>query len=204
VSGIVEAAGAVCLAGVAASIAALGYLHGAETGLSPVRNAVSQYGISPHRVGYRVLTISMAVSGASLALALDRALHGAGVATVIVLLGVFSVARLAISWVPMDAPGAARTSTGAAHGLLAVATFLSIAIAAIRLCRVLGRDLAWIQLGNVSRGFGWAMVACFGLMMLSRIGPDLRRAFGVIERALYVAILAWLVAIGVACATGQL
>jgi hypothetical protein len=41
-------------------------------------------------------------------------------------------------------------------------------------------------------------------MLLSRIGPELRRAFGAIERMLYVAIIAWLVVMGVACATGQL
>ncbi len=204
VSGTVEIAGAVSLAGTACAIGALGYLHAAPTGLSPLRSAVSEYGISPYRAGYRALTISMGVAGASISVALDRALHGSGVAEVVVLVGVFSLARLAISWFPMDARGSPRTSTGAAHALLAIATFVSVATAAIRLCRVLERDAGWTTLANLSRGLGWAMVACFGVMVLSRIGPDLRRAFGAIERALYVAILTWLVVIGVACATGQL
>lgn len=204
VSGTVEVAGAVSLAGVSTSIGALAYLHRAPTGLSPIRNAVSQYGISSYRWGYRLLTISMAVAGASLAIALHASVHGAGIATVLALLGVFSLARLAISWFPMDAPGAQRTTTGAQHGLLAIATFLSVAIAAIRLCRVLERDPAWTMLASVSRGLGWAMAVCIGILMLSRIGSDLRRVFGAVERALYVAIIAWLVVVGVACATGQL
>ncbi|HUD69953.1 MAG TPA: DUF998 domain-containing protein [Acidimicrobiales bacterium] len=200
----VQVAGAASLAGVVASIGALVYLHAVPTGLSPVRNAVSQYGISAHRWGYRLMTISMAASGASLAVALGSALRGSGVTVVLVLLGVFALARLAISWFPMDAPGTERTTTGARHGLLAIGTFLSVAIAAIRLCRVLERDTAWSMLANISRGLGLGMVVCVGILVLSRIGPDLRRAFGAIERALYVAIIAWLVVFGVACATGQL
>jgi len=47
------------------------------------------------------------------------------------------------------------------------------------------------------------MVACFGLMFLSRLSPELRRAFGAIERALYVCILAWLTIFAVACARGH-
>lgn len=194
----------VSLAGVAASVAALGYLHATSIGLSPVRDAVSRYGISPRRAGYRVLTISMAVSGASIAVALARTLHGAGVGNVVVLLSVFVLSRLGISWFPMDVPGAERTSRGWAHVALAVAAFLSIALGAIRLCRVLERTLAWEHLAAVSRALGWAMVACLVLMTLSRVGPDLRRAFGLMERALYVAILAWLAVVGVGFATAQL
>lgn len=203
-SATVEVAGAVSLVGVGSAVVALAYLHVAPTGLSPVRNAVSQYGISSYRWGYRLMTISMAIAGGALAIALHGALRGSGVAVVLVLLGVFSLARLAISWFPMDAPGADRTTTGAVHGLLAVGTFVSVAIAAIRLCRVLEGDAARTTLADVSRGLGWAMVVCVGTLVLTRIGPDLRRAFGAIERALYVAIIAWLVVIGVACATGQL
>ena len=204
VSGTVEIAGAISLAGVASTVGALAYLHAAPTGLSAVRNAVSEYGISSYRWGYRLLTISMRISAAALVLGLRIALQGAGVGAVLALIGAFSVARLAISFFPMDAPGEPRTSTGGAHGVLAAATFVSVSVAAIRLCRVLERDAPWTTLASVSRGLGWAMAACTGILMLSRIGPDLRRAFGAIERVLYVTIIAWLVVIGVACATGQL
>ncbi len=46
-TGAVELAGAISLAATAMAIAAITFLHVARTGLSPLRNAVSQYGISP-------------------------------------------------------------------------------------------------------------------------------------------------------------
>lgn len=199
----IEVTGAVSLAGVGVAVCALVYLHRAPSGLSPIRSAVSQYGITPYRSGYRATTISMGVSSAALAIAL-RSVGGAGMPTVVALLGVFSLSRFVISWFPMDAPGSTRTSTGAAHGLLALATFVSVAIAALRLDRVLDDHVAWATLAKVSQGLGWAMVVCLGLIVLSRTATELRRAFGAIERLLYVAIIAWLVVIGVACATGQL
>lgn len=197
----VEASGIVALVAVAAAVGALVYLHVAPTGFSPVRNAVSQYGISPYRAWYRVMTVSMGVAGATLAVGLGEALRGQGAGVVVALVVAFSVCRLAISWFSMDEPGTARTATGATHGLLAVVTFLSAAIAAIRLCRVLDAGTRWQSLAEVSRGLGWAMVACFALIFFSRLSPELRRVFGASERALYLAILAWLTLFAVACAT---
>ena len=52
------AAGVTALLALAVTVASLGYLHFAPTGLSPVRNAVSQYGITPFRAGYRVATLA--------------------------------------------------------------------------------------------------------------------------------------------------
>jgi hypothetical protein len=164
---------------------------------------VSQYGISAYRAGYRVMTIAMGVGGAGLAVAVARGLHGKDVPTVTILLALFAGCRLAISWFPMDAPGSPRTSMGAAHALLAAVTFGSVAAAAIRLCKVLEADPRLDLLASTSRVLGWVMVACFAVLLLSRLGPELRRYFGATERALYVAIIVWLVVIGIACATGH-
>jgi hypothetical protein len=199
VHGLIVAAGAVSIVGTAAALAALVYLHVAPTGLSPIRNPVSQYGISSHRGWYRVLTISMGVAGASLAVGLGEALRGQRVGIVVGLLSAFAVCRLAISWFPMDVPGSPRTSTGALHGVLAIVTFLAAAIGAIRLCKVLDAGTRFASLSNLSRGLGWAMVVCFALLFFSRLSPELRRVFGAVERLLYVAILVWLSVFAVAC-----
>jgi hypothetical protein len=202
--GIGEVAGACSLAGTATAIAVLCYLHLAPTGLSPLRNPVSQYGISAYRVWYRVLTISMGVAAAGIALSLAQYPPAVGARTVIVLLCVFAACRVAISWFPMDAPGAPRTSTGAAHGVLAAVTFGAIAASAIRLCKVIEIDPRLQSLATTSRVLGWVMVALFALLFLARLSPELRRYFGATERALYAAILVWLVLFGVAAATGHL
>jgi Protein of unknown function (DUF998) len=202
VTNAVELAGAVSLVGTASAMGALLFLHLAPTGLSPLRTPVSQYGITPYRAWYRVMTISMGVAGAGIAAALSRL--PSRFYEVIALLAVFAACRLAISWFPMDTPGAPRSSTGQTHGWLAIVTFGSIAIAAIRLCKQLEVNTLLDRLASTSRILGWLMVACFALLFFARLAPDLRRYFGASERALYLAILVWLVVVGVACATGQL
>jgi len=52
------AAGVIALLALAVVVASLTYLHLEPTGLSPVRNAVSQYGITSFRAGYRVASTS--------------------------------------------------------------------------------------------------------------------------------------------------
>ena len=56
-------AGVVSLAGLAGVIGSLGYLQLAPTGLSPAHAAVSQYGITEYRLGYRVATVSFGIAG---------------------------------------------------------------------------------------------------------------------------------------------
>ena len=130
-------AGVIILIGLAVTVASLAWLHARRTGFSWVRNAVSEYGITPFRSGYRVATIAFGVAGLALAIGIDRAITGHGNAGVVALLVVFAAARGAISWFPMDAPAAPRTSTGVIHVLLASVAFLSIAGAAIWLGDIL-------------------------------------------------------------------
>ncbi len=198
-SSTVVVAGVLALIGVAAAVASLSYLHLAPTGLSPLRNAVSQYGITEYRAGYRAAAISLGLAGAATAAGLDSAVRARGLGVVVALLVVFAVARLIISWFPMDAPGAPRTSTGQAHGLIAIVTFGAVTLAALRLGNVLRTGVRWHSLGAVSTDLGWAMAASIAAMFLTRASPDLRRYFGAIERLLYVAIIGWLTLFAVAC-----
>jgi hypothetical protein len=196
-----EIAGAVSLVGLAGVLASLGFLHLAPTGLSPLRNAVSQYGITEYRLGYRIATISFGVAGIALATGLHSALPAPGTSSVVTFLAVFAVGRLVISWFPMDAPGSPRTPTGRSHGLIAIATFASATIAAFRLGSVLRIESLWHSLAPVSTGLGVGMAACILLMFLSRSGPSGRRSFGAVERLFYLAAIAWFAVFSVACVT---
>ncbi len=115
------------------------------------------------------------------------------------LLIVFAIARLIISWVPMDAPGSPLSDTGRRHGLIAIVTFGSATTAALRLGQLLARGGPWHALASTSLAFGWVMVASMAAMLLTRSSPGLRRYFGAIERVLYAAIIGWLTMIGLAC-----
>jgi hypothetical protein len=197
VATVETAAGVVCLAGTAVGVGAVVVLHMLPTGLSPVRNAVSQYGITRYRLGYRVQTISLGVAGAAAAVGIAEAAPGRG-RFVLVVLGVFAVARLAISWFPMDAPGAELTSDGRAHGLLAIATFLAIILAAARLPQLVHAIGGWHGVATASVVIAWAMVASMVAMIATRRAAGRDGYFGLAERAFYVAIVAWLIAVGVA------
>ncbi|HEX4036000.1 MAG TPA: DUF998 domain-containing protein [Solirubrobacteraceae bacterium] len=189
----------ISLAALATVIASLGYLHLAPTGLSPVRNPVSQYGISARRGGYRAATIAFAIAGAALAVGVDRAL-GSRAAAVVVLLAIFAAARAAISWFPMDAPGAPASGTGHAHRLLATAAFGGATAAAFKLASLLGTGVRWHDLAPVSYVLGALMAASLAGLILSRSQPALRARFGLIERGFYVSAIAWFAVFSIACA----
>jgi Protein of unknown function (DUF998) len=198
VANVETAAGVVCLAATAVGVGAIVVLHLLPTGLSPMRNAVSQYGITRYRLGYRIQTISLGVAGAAAAVGIAEAAPGRG-RLVLVLLGVFAVARLAISWFPMDAPGSEPTSDGRAHGLLAIATFLAIIVAAARLPQLVHTIGGWHGVATASVVIAWAMVASMVAMIASRRTAGSGSGyFGMAERVLYVAIVVWLIAVGIA------
>ena len=159
-----HAAAALSLVFTGACVACLVYLHLAPTGYSPVRDAVSRYGVGDYARWYQAQAACCGVAALLLAVALRHPRH------VVVLLVVFGVARLAITQFPMD-------SARGAHWLLAVAAFGSLTSAAIRLKAA--------QHGEPA--LGWAMLAALLAGMALR-----RAAFGVAERAFYVAMLAWL------------
>jgi hypothetical protein len=196
---VTAAAGVIALVALAVTVASLGWLHVEPTGLSPVRNAVSQYGITPFRVGYRVATIAFGAAGIALAFGISAALRGQGRA-VVILLVIFAVTRAAISWFPMDAPGAERTSTGQTHGLLAIAAFGAATLAAFRLADVLSHAGRWHALAPVSVGLGCAMAVCLLGLPLSRGLPGVRARFGAIERGFYLSAIAWFAVFASACA----
>ena len=193
-------AGVVSLIAVAVTVASLAWLHVQPTGLSWLRNPVSEYGITPFRSGYRVATIAFGVAGLALAIGIDRAIAGHGTVGVVALLVVFAAARGAISWFPMDAPDTPRTSTGVTHVLLASVAFLSIAGAAIWLGAILPNVTRWHSLHLASTVLGYAMTPCLVMFGWSRGIQALRARSGAIERGFYVFAIAWTALFAFICA----
>jgi hypothetical protein len=144
--------------------ACLVYLHLAPTGYSPVRDAVSAYGVGAYARWYQAQATCAGIAGALLAGALG------GPRLVVLLFGLFAAARLAITQFPMD-------TKGAVHWWLAVVAFVSVAGAAVHLK----------PSDHGTPALGWAMLASLLTARLAR-----RVAFGLAERAFYAAMLAWL------------
>ncbi len=173
-------------------------LHLLDTGLSPVRNAVSQYGISSRPGGYRVATLAFAAAGVALAFALSDATDGRASATVRLLV-VFALARAVISWFPMDAPGSALTRTGLWHGVLAILAFGGVTAAALKLAHALARQSLLHGLAPTSTALGVLMAVLLLSMWLSRRVPVLQPRFGLVERAFYGCAITWFAVFAVAC-----
>ena len=190
-----EVAGVVGLLGVAGTVAALATLHVLPTGLSPLHNAVSQYGITRYRLGYRIATICTGLAGVFIAAGIQADVRGAGV--VVVVLVVFGLARLAISWFPMDTPGTPVSASGRRHGLLAIVAFASVGIAALRLSDVLRRTHQWTDASGSIQVAGWLMLVAIIAMVVVRRGSG-GSYFGAVERAFYVGMLAFLAIVSVA------
>ncbi len=190
-----------CLAATTVGFGAVVVLHVLPTGLSPMRNAVSQYGITRYRLGYRIQTIAFAVAGGAAAVGLAEAAPGRARA-VIALVIIFALARLVISWFPMDEPGGERTNHGMMHGLIAIVTFIAISAAAGRLGSIAKQVPGWTTLATVSSVIAWLMVASLIAMMVvvrrgARVTHSTPQYFGAIERVFYLALVAWFVLVAV-------
>ncbi len=181
------------VAGVSTGVVALVVLHVLPTGLSPLRNPVSQYGITRYRMGYRVQTIAYAVSGLGAAIGIATLPDPS--ALVVGCCCLLAVARAAISWFPMDAPGGERTRSGRRHGLLAICAFGAVGIAAAKLASMLDR-------GHLDPAIATASGVLALVMLVSLVAMAIERragagVFGLIERAFYAAMTAWLVTVAV-------
>jgi Protein of unknown function (DUF998) len=198
---LMTAAGITALVALAVTVASLVWLHLQPTGLSPVRDPVSQYGITSFREGYRAATIAFAAAGLALAAGISQALGGRGLA-VVILLVVFAIARVAINWFPMDPPGAKWTRTGWMHFVLAFVAFAAVLAAAEAFGAVLSNPGTWHELAPVSQALGYALTACLALFGLAQSVPPLRARFGAIERGFYLFAVTWCAVFAAACAAG--
>jgi Protein of unknown function (DUF998) len=189
-------AGVVALGGTGACLLTLVVLHILPTGLSPLTNPVSQYGITRYRVGYRIQTLAMGIAAIATAIGVSE-LAIDGVSLVVVLLVIFGAARITISWFPMDAPGGEHTDAGRRHGLLAFAAFGGATLAALRLGTDLDRSRVWTDTSSVIVGLGVVMLVSLVSMGAVRRSESTHRYFGLVERAFYVGAIGFLAVVAI-------
>jgi hypothetical protein len=194
----------VVIAGIIATIAVLVviasyvYLHVAATGLSPLRNAFSQYALTPYRIGYRTATIGLAVTAVALAVGIGIAVPAAS--QVVIALVVCAFGRAFVGWVPMDAPDTPATTTGRIHWYLGIVSFAAGTYAASALSGVLAdAGSRWHDLAGTSQVLATIMFVCAVGLLLSRVAPRLASVFGAVERGFYAAFTGWLGLFSVAC-----
>jgi hypothetical protein len=113
-------------------------------------------------------------------------------------LGVYAVTRIAIAWFPHDLEGAPVTARGRVHLALAAAAFAAVAFAAYDLSPALEDEPGWEDASGLIAALGWAVVVTAVATLVARVVLPVRRvAFGLVERLLYAASIAWLVTVAV-------
>src|SRR5215471_16799687 len=119
------AAAVLSLACTAGCMACLVYLHLAPTGYSPVRNAVSEYGVGKYAPLYSTQATLMGAAALWVAVGVKQPHR------VVVLLVIFAIARISIGWFPTDRIGSRqRTPRGGIHLLLAAVAVVTLPWAA--------------------------------------------------------------------------
>jgi hypothetical protein len=186
---------ALAVAAVAAGAVSLVWVSFLPTGHRPMVDAVSDYGASPHRAFYRATVISLGVGALLLLVALA---HGTGVSNGgLIWLGAYAITRIAIAFFPTDLEGETVTTTGRVHLLLAAIAFTAIAFAAADLTPALRSEPGWDATGLLD-GLRWAVIATAIGTGVTRVVIPLRHSvFGLVERLLYAATIAFLLSVAI-------
>ncbi len=169
-------------------------LHRADTGYSPIRNAVSDYGVGSTAGMFRL----SAAANTIVLLALGSALisdGGGWTDKPLVLLAIAVVARLLVAVFPTDVPGAPRTRAGRIHLLAAVVQFAAVYSFVVD-------EAGTLTAGTWMQGFAeiLSVAALVGLVgVVAGLLPLARRWFGAFER-----LFLWTSTAALLCCAGAL
>lgn len=154
--------------------------------------AVSDYGTGPHHLYYRVMVVLLGASAGLLVAALHRGTEAESLG--LTFLGVYAGTRIAIAFFMTDGPGEPVTVAGRVHLILATLAFTAIAFGAADITDAIENTPGWSDgAGAVLRVASEAIGVTAVLTLAAHLIPQAReRAFGVVERLLYLATIAWL------------
>jgi hypothetical protein len=197
---MIQVLAVLALAGALVTLCTLVALHVLPTGLSPVRDPVSAYGISRFGGLYRAQTLGTALSAAALAVAVALAVPVATPA--VIALAALALARGLISWFPMDAPDAPRSVTGRVHNLLAYLAFAAASVSGFMIGIAFSADASRAAFAPAATLLGWVATAASAITIAASVAAPLKPVFGLAERVIYVGMLGMLGVGAVAIAVG--
>jgi hypothetical protein len=170
----------VVLAALAVAAMLLVRLHLAPTGLSPARNAVSDFGTTEWHLAYREQAIALGIAGIALAIELRADTDADSLGW----LYAYGASRITIAGFMTDRDPPPYTPEGRIHWVLAAIAFTSIAFAAT--------SINWAGAPGVLGPLGTAVGISAIATLVTRLAPGLEGVFGIAERALYVTSILWL------------
>lgn len=180
------------------SAASLVTLHVLPTGVPPLRDAVSDYGIGRYRGWYRVAAVAGGI--AALAVASTAAVAAAWLPAGALVAG--GAARVAIAWFPTDPGDQPVTGTGRVHFWLAFVGFVGIAVGAASFAPSVAATGNGAPLPAWLPWAGWAVAGAAFVMFASTVVPGGRSVFGLLERLYYASFLCWFAIVGLLLLAG--
>lgn len=184
-----------------AAVLVLVRAHFLPTGYDPVRDAVSDYGVGPYHRYYRAMVVLLGLGAALLVVALARDTEAENLG--LAFLGAYAAARLGIASFMTDLPGTPVTQAGRVHLVLAAVAFTAIAFGATDVTGAIDGSPGWSgDVASALRFEARAVALTAVLTLVCFLVPLAReRVFGLVERLLYVASVAWLVTASLHLAT---
>lgn len=175
--------------------------HLLPTGYDAMRDAVSDYGVGAYHRYYRAMVLLLGVGTALLVIALARDTQAEDLG--LAFLGAYAAARLGIAFFVTDLPGTPVTPAGRLHIVLAAIAFTAIAFGAADVTGAIDGSPGWTgDVAGMLRFEARAVAVTAALTLVCFLVPVAReRVFGLVERLLYVASVAWLVTASIHLAT---
>ena len=175
--------------------------HFLPTGYDPLRDAVSDYGVGAYHRYYRAMVLLLGVGATLLTIALARDTEAENLG--LAFLGAYAAARFGIAFFMTDLPGTPATPAGRVHVVLAAVAFTAIAFGAVDVTNAIDGSPGWSGgVAGALRFESQAVVVTAVLTLAGFLVPVAReRVFGLVERLLYVASLAWLLTVSIHLAT---
>jgi hypothetical protein len=176
---------------------ALIVLHFLPTGYSPVRDAVSDYGIGPYRRWFWLQVVAGGVGCLTLGIALAL-LHPFTPTAAVVALILTAAARFLLPFFATDQHGSRfQTRHGLIHMVLAVIAFGGLVWAATDLWSTLRQYPSWHGLQGALTIIGWIMLGSVIAVVLAIRGPRLKPFFGFFERLFYLSSITWVLIVAI-------
>lgn len=187
----------VSVAGTSVYLAVFVALHRLPTGYSPIRNAVSDYGVGRYRRWFTAGLWASSLGVLALAVGLGIGLGSPPMAEHdLVFLGLITLARVGMSVFPTNIEGQRFTRTAALHYVFAIAAFTFTYLAISHLTTQLKPITPWHSVERPLSWLAWLVIPALAGVVITMLRP-LRRIFGLFERIFLVTTNVWFLTVAV-------
>ena len=179
----------ISLAGSATFVVGVLVLHVLVHDLNPARHTISEYALG--RFGW-IQTMDFLAGGIgafALALTLRRSVNDPG-RIAPVLIGAWGVCAALLALFPTDVTPEPTTTTGWAHGIIALSGFALLVAGMFVSARKFGADPAWSALRRPTIAWAWTASATFFLIPI--LGPS---GQGIGQRIFVTVLFSWMLAV---------